>query len=182
MPRYDDDDRPRRSWRDIDRKKDGSVHIDRSDPYRKSKKGARTDGRSKSYRSALDKFFEGGDLPDRYQKLSNVKDNLKQSGGSPRQKAIRKLREAVGRFEVKDALTAYLEIDPELPQDVDALLAVLQHPDEGQVQRALALLDEMSRTRDLPRKELLRQRLRQVEDLSEERETIEMAAELRRKL
>ena len=35
-----DDDRERRSWRDIDRKKDQSSHIDRTDPYKKSKRGA----------------------------------------------------------------------------------------------------------------------------------------------
>ncbi len=181
MPRYDDEDRPRRSWREIDRKKDGSVHVDRADPYKKKKTGARVDGRSKSYRSALDTFFDGGSLPERFEKLGDTKEKLK-GKGSKRQKALRELKEAVATSDVKKALAVYLKTDSELPRDVDALLNVLQHPDEGLVQRAIEMLDEMSNERPLKRVELLRQRLRRVEDLAEESETVEMAADFRRKI
>lgn len=183
MPRYDDDDgRPRRSWREIDRKKDGSAHIDQSDPYKKSKRGARVDGRSKSYRSALDTFFDGGSVPERFEKLQETKGKLKGGKGSKRQKALRDLKDAVGTSDVKITLASYLKVDPELPRDMDALMNVLQHPDEGLVQRAISLLDEIISERSLPRKELLKQRLRRVEDLAEETDTAEMASELRRKL
>lgn len=182
MPRNDDQEDRRTSWRDIDRKKDQSHHIDRSDPYRKNTRGARVDGRSKSYKQALDTFFEGGSLPERFQKLSNVQEKLKQGGGSKRQNALRKLQDAVGRFEVEVAFKEYLEIDPELPRDVNALLAVLEHSDEGLLQRAIELIEELISSKSFPRKELLKQRLRKIEDLAEEPETVEMAESLRRKL
>jgi hypothetical protein len=181
MPRHDDDDdRSRPSWRDIDRKKDKSLHVDRTDPYKKANRGARAEDRSKSYRSALDSFFDGGTLPERYQKLTKTKDALRETGdGSPRQVALRRLKSAVGRSEVEAAFADYLAVDSDLPRDPEALLAVLQHSNETYVRGAIVLLGEIAGWRSLPRKELLRQRLRQIEDLAEEPETVAMASELR---
>lgn len=180
MPKSDDRDSDRRSWRDIDRKKDGSSHIDKSDPYKKGKRGARTEGRSKSYRSALDSFFDGGALPERYQKLSKSREALDKGPGSQRQTALRGLRDAVGRSEIIKAFKEWKEVDGEMPRDADALLSILQHPDEMSVRDAIAILKELVSERPLKRAELLKQRLRQIESLAEEDETQQAASELRR--
>mgnify|MGYP001557609558 CR=1 FL=1 len=180
MGRRDDRDKP--SWRDIDRKRDSSSHIDRKDPYQRGRKKPGDAGPSKSYKAALDTFFDGGELPDRFKKLEQARDDLGKAGGSKRQKAIKALREAIGRFEVADALKAYFAIDPNLPNDEDALAAVLQHQDEGVLVKAIAALSEMADGRIIKRKDLIRQRLRQIEDLAEESETASAASELRKKI
>ncbi len=182
MPRREDD-RDRPSWRDIDRKKDSSHHADQSDPYKKNHYDERTDGRSKSYRSALDSFFDGKAVPERFEKLAKTRQKIStKGGGSKRQKALRKLAEAVGRFEVEDAVRAFLNVDGELPRDADVLLNVLQHSDEALVRQAIVLLDEVLLERPFKRNELLKQRLRQVEDLAEEPDTVELASKLRHKV
>lgn len=180
MPRSDDRDRDRRSWRDVDRKKDKSSHIDGGDPYKKSKRGARTDGRSKSYKAALDTLFDGGALPERYEKLSKTRESLAKGPGSERQAALKVLRDAFGRSEIVKAFKTWMEIDGEMPRDPDALLSILQHPDEESVRNAIGVLKELSSERPLKRAELLKQRLRQIESLAEEDETQQAASELRR--
>jgi len=179
MPKRDDDDRDRPSWREIDRRKDSSSHIDKTDPYKKGRRGARTDSRSKSYKAALDSFFEGGALPDRYQKLTKTRESLAKGPGSQRQAALKRLREAIMSRDVAEAVKEFMEIDGALPRDADALISTLQHPDESVVRDAIALLKEIATERPLKRVELLRQRLRKVEDLAEEEETAAQAAELR---
>ena len=178
----DKDDRDRRAWRDIDRKRDGSVHVDRKDPYKKAKRGQSSGSASSGYKSALDSFFEGGELPERFKKLGGASKEMKKGPASKRQAALKDLREAVGRFDVKDAAAKYFAIDPELPRDADALIALLQHPDEEILERTLAMLSEMVDERPPKRAELLRQRLRQVEDLSEDPAIAREAVELRRKI
>jgi len=183
-PRHDDDDRPKRSWRDIDRKKDSSHHVDRNDPYAKGKRGPRgkPEGPTSGYKSALDKFFDGGQLPDKFKHLSAKTAKMNKGSGSKRQLALRELREAVGRADVVRATKKILDIDGELPEDAEVLLAVLQHPDEDILRDALELLGKMHHERPLKRSELLKQRVRKVEDLAEEPETAKMAAQLRREL
>lgn len=177
MPKNDDRDKP--SWREIDRKKDSSSHIDKNDPYRKNKRGARTEGRSKSYKSALDSFFDGGALPERYQKLSKTREALSKGPGSERQASLKGLREAVGRSEITKAYKEWMDIDGELPRDQDALLSLLQHPDEMCVRGAIEVIKEFASERPLKRIELFRQRLRQIENLAEEEETLQSVKELR---
>ena len=184
MSRRDDDrdDRDRPSWREIDRKKDASHHIDTTDPYKKSKRGARTEGRSKSYKSALDNFFDGGALPERFQKLSNTREKLAKGPGSKRQATLKKLRDAISSREIEEAVEELLEMDGELPRDPDALIAVLGHPEEDVQRDAIRLLEKLHQERPLKRKDLVKQRLRRIEDLSEDSETIELAASLNKKL
>lgn len=174
-----DGDRP--SWRDIDRRKDSSSHIDRNDPYKKQRRGHGGDT-SKNYKAALDNFFDGGTLPERYQKLTKARDTLKKDGGSPRQAALKELRSAIGRSDVEKALKAYFAVDDALPRDPDALLNVLLHSDEALVRDAIELLGSLVEERPIKRQELLRQRLRQIEDLAEEDRTASAAESLRRKL
>jgi hypothetical protein len=177
--RDDDGNRERPSWRDIDRRKDTSSHVDRTDPYKKNKRGQKADSSSKGYRSALDKLFDGGELPERYQGLSKARSDLAKGDGSPRQEALKRLRNAMDKSEVVAAVADYLEVDGELPREPDALLSVLQHPDETLVRKAISLLKEIVAERPFKRGELLRQRLRKVEDLAEEPETATLASELR---
>lgn len=181
MSKRDDDDRERDrpSWRDIDRRKDKSSHIDRTDPYKKTRRGQRVDSSSKGYRAALDKLFDGGELPDRFQRLTKARDTLATGEGSPRQAALKRLRNAVGRGDVVEAVKELLEIDGALPREPDALLSALQHPDESIQRQAISLLKELVAERPLKRGDLLRQRLRRIEELAEDPETVKLASELR---
>lgn len=181
MSKRDDDgrERERPSWRDIDRRKDTSSHIDRNDPYKKNKRGQKVDSSSKSYRSALDKLFDGGELPERFQRLTKARDTLSTGDGSPRQAALKRLRNAVGQSDVVDAVKELLELDGELPREPDALLSALQHPDETIQRQAISLLRELVAERPLKRGDLLKQRLRRIEELAEDPQTAKQAAELR---
>jgi hypothetical protein len=177
--RDDDRERERPSWRELDRRKDKSQHVDRADPYKKNVRGQRVDSSSKSYRSALDKLFDGGELPDRFQRLAKARDTLATGDGSPRQAVLKRLRNAVGQSDVVDAVKELLELDGELPREPDALLSALQHPDESIQRQAISLLKELVAERPLKRADLLRQRLRRIEDLAEDPETAKVASELR---
>ena len=59
MPRNYDDDRPKRSWREIDKNKDRSQHRKEDRAPMSSFKQARADSASKVYKSKLDNFFDG---------------------------------------------------------------------------------------------------------------------------
>ena len=58
MPRDYDSDKPKRSWRDIDRNKDKSAHRKEDRPPMNPFKQARADSASKVYKSKLDSFFD----------------------------------------------------------------------------------------------------------------------------
>jgi len=172
-----DEDRPKRSWRDIDRKKDQSSHVS-SDLTKKGRSRAKT--ATSSYKGMLDNFFEGGKAPEHVRgQLEKIEGTKK---GGRRQKMLKAVRDAIGSKEVEKAVDAWISKYEDFPPDLDFLLQVLLHQDEELVRDAISRIDEMIGGRMLKRKELLIERLRRIDSLSDEDETRLRAQALRRKL
>jgi hypothetical protein len=97
-----------------------------------------------------------------------------------REQLLAKLLAAEGHTPIQRAADDFLRVYP-MPRDQDACLQVLLHPDEArqrEAMRALALLfldDERPR-----RRAVLDSRLRRIEEDADERETRDLASELRR--
>jgi hypothetical protein len=125
--------------------------------------------------------FEGGALPDKFKALASAKQG-DAGTGSKRQALLRAVRDADDRQTLAAATADLLAMDGELPDDADVLISVLRHPDEAVVRDAIRALGKLASSRPLKRKELLKQRLRQVEELAEEEETRVAGAELRKAL
>lgn len=169
MSAPDDRDRDERAgqrdWRALDRKKDRSAHRKDEKPAGGGKKSqAMKQSAQKEYLAGLHKLFETGDAGGRVAKILPPMPKAGDEGeGSARQAALKQLRAAETSAEVKAAV-AVLREKWELPEDPDALLAVLLHPDETIVVDALGVLDRIMPLKRATRRETLRARLRRVEE------------------
>lgn len=177
MPR--DDDRPKRSWREIDANKDRSAHRQAERPALNNPfKQARSDSASKVYRSQLDSFFEGdGKAPAHVQgKLESLTDTSPE--GKKRTAALKVIKDAATSAQADAAVNDFLA-EFELPLDYDILSQMLICADEQHVGLALAMLETMMNDKRVPsRPSLLEQRLKRVKTLSEEDEHQEAAGRL----
>ncbi len=180
MPR--DYDKPKRSWRDIDKMKDGSQH---RQPDRKPMapfKQARAESASKVYKSKLDAFFDGdGKAPAHVkEKFAAIEDTSPE--GKKRAAGLKAIKEAGTSGAADRAVEAYLE-KWELPPDFDALTGVLMCADESYVGQAMDLLEEMFAEKRVPKRtQLLEQRLRRVKTLIDDDDLEEKATSLIRTL
>jgi len=166
--------------------------VDGSDPYAgPGRRGGGKPQATSSYRSALDALFDGEKLPEKFKTLRGptklagdrtAKGNQLTKGGAKRQKLLKALRETMDRDEVESGIKELLEMDGELPEDADVLTNVLRHSDEEIVLDAINKLSDIHDARPIKRREVLRQRLRQVEELAEEPDTQAAAAKLRGRL
>jgi hypothetical protein len=182
MPRDYDTDRPKRSWSEIDKQKDRSLHRREDRPAMGQKKQARADGASKVYKSQLDRFFEGeGAAPAQVKsKLAAIEDVS--PDGLARKAAIQKIKEAVTSAAKREAISEYLS-KWELPPDHDVLVEVLACGDDDYVAVALQMIDELLAANRPPRRTTtLEQRLRSIVTLSEEPSVQSAAKELIKKL
>ncbi|MCP4605016.1 MAG: hypothetical protein GY847_31590 [Proteobacteria bacterium] len=182
MPRDYDDDRPKRSWREIDRKKDSSKHRkeDRQSiaPHAK----VRAASASKVYKSKLDAFFDGeGKAPAHVKEKLAALDSTSQEG-KERASALKTIKDAGTSSAADKAVTTYLK-KWELPPDFDILAQVLTCSDEDYVKTALEMLEEMFAEKRVPRSpKIVEQRLRRVKNLSDDPDLAEKAGELMRTL
>ncbi|MCB9558268.1 MAG: hypothetical protein H6707_19280 [Deltaproteobacteria bacterium] len=126
------DDRPKRSWREIDQMRDGSRgggqrERTQLDPRRQG-----------TYRAKLDRLFSSGKIGDLVQeRIGDAADD-----DPLRSKLLAAIASAEGRGPISKAVDAYLKEHP-LPRDVDVLVKVLQHRDEDRQLEAIALLEEI---------------------------------------
>ena len=182
MPRDYDSDKPKRSWRDIDRNKDKSAHRKEDRPPMNPFKQARADSASKVYKSKLDSFFEGdakAPAPVR-EKLAKITDTSEE--GKARNKAIKAIKDAATSSALDKAFAAFLK-DWEMPPDYDVLSQALNCGDEEYVGAALDMLEEMFKEKRVPRQaQLLEQRLRKVKTLAEEPDLQDKASKLMKDL
>ena len=172
-----DDDAPKRSWRDIDRKKDESKHVSKD---MKRAGGTRARTAASGYKWMLENFFEGGKAPEHVKK--QLEKMEKPKGGQKRQKMLKAVKDAISSRDVEEAIDAYLSRYENMPADMDFLLQVLLHSDEDMVRDAIQQIDEIINRRLIKRKDLLMERLRRIDNLCDEDETRTSAQSLRRKL
>ena len=178
----DYDDKPKRSWRDIDKKKDSSKHRQSGSKPMSQHKQARAASASKVYKSKLDAFFEGeGKAP------AHVKEKMEgltatSAEGKARANALKAIKEANTSSAADKAVAAYLK-KWELPPDFEVLSQVLTCADEDYVQDAMEIIDEIIKENRVPRRvQLLEQRLRRVKTLAEDPDLQDMADKLIKKL
>ncbi len=174
------DRKPKKSWRDIDKGKDGSAHrrVERpgSDPYSRKT--------NKSYRAELDQFFDKGVVSNRIQGV------IKESGNGPEKpnesnqakiKLIRKVRQAETFDGFVNAVNE-LRTTFGLPNDADVLTRVLEHPDNSAVVEALDALCGMSKRLKLIDIKAISARLDTLEAVSDDSAVLKSVEALRAKM
>ncbi|HUT76815.1 MAG TPA: hypothetical protein VM285_03970 [Polyangia bacterium] len=169
MPQGDNDDKSKRSWRDVDRNKDRSKHRQEDrPPIRDANRQARADSASKVYRSKLDTFFHGeGAAPAQVKgKLAALDESSAE--GRERTMALGEIKAASTSIATAKATRRYLE-RWKLPPDHEVLVQVIGSGEEEHQRLALEqIADLLGRGRVPRRTAVLEQRLRRIVDLGEE--------------
>ncbi|MFH1130608.1 MAG: hypothetical protein V1754_04695 [Pseudomonadota bacterium] len=171
-----DDDRPRKSWREIDKAKDRSAH-------RKEERPAHGGGKStkrtqQSYRATLDRLFESGRVGQLIEKKAPGSTEGAEGG---RIKLLRKIKEAEGVNAVTEAVDVFLKEHP-LPDDSEILAKMLEHRDPDRQQEALERLHKVINVDPPKRARALIGRLKLIRDTADEPVMIKIASELIEKL
>jgi hypothetical protein len=133
MPKDDQGERPRKSWREIDRARGRSRHVSTSSD-RERERFEQTTAYTR-YKQNLERVFAGGELSDA------LRDRLDPTGkGKEKDAALKKIREAENATSFAaavDELIAHFE----LPDDPYLLDRMLEHPRSEVVLKALAHLN-----------------------------------------
>ena len=176
----DDGDRPKKSWRDIDRARGGSRHTSGDKPDYAREKLERSQA-YREYKSNLDKFFTGGATA----APEGLKGLLDPTGEkSARAKAIEAIQKASAddRRKWAELAKAFVEAH-ELPPDPYLLTEFVGHPSETVAAKAVAKLTELKEADQLKKvPPSLDQQLRSIEMSAEDDDLRDAAKALREKL
>jgi hypothetical protein len=169
----DENPRPKKSWREIDKMRDRSGGSNRRDTRERERFESST-GYTK-YKTNLDRLFSGGaPLPDH---LRGAQD----AGEAERDEERKKLYAIEDVKAFYAAATEFLKKN-ELPDDARLLDRLLGHPDETIMEKALARLEQLHQAGTLKPPPALRNRLSSVEIDSGDPTIRKRAAELRKSL
>lgn len=174
-----DDDRRNKSWREIDRQKDKSSHVDRDS---RGRRGGGSNRSSARYKSDLDKLFKGGgDVPDRFKDMMG---DLEPEEGTPeaaRKAAIDALRKAEeeGFREFVAAVKDFQKTGIKWPDDENLLIRMLDHPDERVVRDVMEHYLDLADRRELERTGPLKSRLSTVETMTDDPRTLGLVEKVR---
>lgn len=169
------DDRPRKSWREIDKARDGSSHRsdDRPPLGGQSPRGQR---RQRSYRAALDRLFNSGKISELV--AEKAPEAAQSSGtGKDRLKELARIRDAASREDVTREVDAFLKQHP-LPDDIEILTRVLEHRDPGIQLQAMERIEALLEEHPPKRVRALVGQLKMIRDLADDRELTEIASRL----
>lgn len=167
----DDDDRPRRSWKEIDSTRDGSRggggRADRRDDDRKGP------GYSK-YKSDLHRLFDVGMAQGHVEHIMSKapaaggdgEEGGGEGAGESRADLVRKCRLAESAADLFAAVDELLTTGG-LPKDLDLLLRVCDHPDEAVATEALEGIEHLTQRAPLDRKAAFLQRLYTLEQTAQ---------------
>ncbi|MDD5308775.1 MAG: hypothetical protein PHU25_15785 [Deltaproteobacteria bacterium] len=177
MPRDTDSDRPKKSWRDIDKQKDRSLHRKEDKPAFNPKSQQRADSASKVYKAKLDGFFEGGKAPDHVRaQLKELEDASPE--GKERVASLAAIKSATAAADVEKAVAAYVA-RWELPPDYEILGQALLVSDEGLLGGAMDAIGVELAARHAPRRtQVLETRLRRIITLGDDPSLKKKAEEL----
>ena len=171
-----DEDRPRKSWREIDKARDGSSH--RKDRPDASMLTRRSSGRSqKSYRAALDRLFDSGKIADLVEQKDPSEAKPMDTEAESRLKMLRKIQDATDRDEVTRTADAYLK-QFDLPQDMDILPRLLEHRDPEVQLQTMTRMDELLDTLRPKRTRAIVGQLKMIRDFADEQEMMALANKL----
>lgn len=176
-----DDDRPKRSWRDIDRGRDHSVHR----PGEKSGGGGargrqRAEQESRRHKADLERVFSGGGLPEHLAK------RLEDAPGGAQLKVrtdlIRRIKGAAGVAEAAPLIDEFLASEGVLPRNEDVLIPAIEHPDEEVALSAIALLSELLDDDQVKRRTILKSKLQGLAGIADDPDVDQAASALLAKL
>jgi hypothetical protein len=178
----DYENKPKRSWREIDKKKDSSKHRQSDSKPMSSHKKARAASASKVYKSKLDAFFDGeGKAPAHVKEKVDVL-HATSGEGKARAGALKAIKEANTSSAADKAVAMYLK-EWEFPPDFDVLSQILICSDEDYVLNAMELIDKIIKENRVPRRvQLLEQRLRRVKTLADDSDLQDKADKLIKKI
>lgn len=169
------DDRPKKSWRELDRARDkgGSAPPRRDQAERNRERASKTAAYSQ-YKSKLNDLFTPGGTA--------LPEHMRASLGpaSEQSRAQKELTEALMRAPSKETLCAFLDAELVLPENPRLLTQLLDTRDDGLTQVVLRRLLEVVDAGKKPNRMLLLQRLTAVEDWSEEGDTLSLVEDVRR--
>jgi hypothetical protein len=168
-------DRDKKSWKEIDRMRDGSGRRADRPPMGGQAKAARD---QKSYRAALDRAFETGKIADLVAvKAPAVAKAAGVTQDKNKLKLLAKIRDATGRDDVTTAVDVWLK-DDELPDDMEILARVLEHRDPSQQLDAMNRIDALLDTTKPKRARAMIGQLKMIRDLGDDPEMADLATKL----
>lgn len=171
--RGDDWDKPKKSWRDIDRARESGRSGGTPPADRQRLERSATYSR---YKSAADQFFSGELMPEA------LREKLDPTGEvAARQEAARKLRTADEADDFNRLAEEFLE-KYEAPEDPYLLDRMLAHPTTSVVLTALEKLIELADAGELVPPKSLAQRLRSLELTADDYDVQDEAKRLAKKL
>lgn len=172
----------RKSWRDVDRQRDKSEHRKEE---RKSGGGPapRVESATASYKRTLDAFFDQGVVPDHLKDKLPEADESQDPEAAERVRLIRAVRAAESGAALVKAVDA-LRAKTSLPDDLELLLRVLEHPKDPVLLEALGLIEpHIEAGERIPQKKVFVQRLKGLEltsfDPRVQRKAVALAAKLK---
>ncbi len=171
----DDDDRTL-SWREIDRLRDHPDELRELREQRRSRGGRRRHG-YQSYKDALNRAFDSGAL------AGLIGERLGEDAPGPgaatgRAALVAKIRKAGTPGERHRALDELLAAGEGLPDDVELLAGLVEHPDEDVVRQVLLHIEELLPEQPLKRKAGFLMRLETISLTATDPDTVEVAERL----
>lgn len=167
-----DDDRPRKSWREIDKGRDHSSHRQEDRP--RGGKGAAL--KNRSYRAALDRLFESGKIADLVEERAPGS-KAAAAGGETRLKMLEGLKKATGRDQISKQLDAYLA-SYEFPEDMEILGLALEHRNPSTQLEAMERIDKQLDLEKPRRCRAMVGQLKMIRDTEYDEELVELAKKL----
>jgi hypothetical protein len=140
MPKHDgDEERPKRSWREIDKMRDKGFARAKARDERSQEKLSRSPV-YEQYKAKVSKMFSGGEIPD------VLREKLDPSGEiKARDELLKKLKKAAteDRKAWAESVTEFVQ-KFEMPEDAYLLVDWLDHPKDRVVEKSLSRLEELA--------------------------------------
>lgn len=176
-----DFEKPKRSWREIDQRKDQSAHRKNNQSGGNPFKQSRAQNASKLYKSQLDSFFDGdGKAPAGLKEKFAALDDSPE--GKERKAAAKKILDAKSSLAKTRATKEYLK-KWELPPDYTVLCEVLACSDDELQEQALDEIEKMFDANRAPKRaSILEQRLKSIISLGDDEDVLEKTELLLKRL
>lgn len=171
-----------KSWREIDRQKDKSSHVNRDEDH-SEQTSRRGDGPSAQYKRDLEKLFQpDAEVPDRFKDAMEEFQPEAGTEEAERKEAIQRLRDVEGFRDFAKEVNRYMTRGFALPEDENLLLRMLDHPDNEIVRQVMEHLVGISMRRELKRTGPIKSRLQTVRTMTDDERLHELADKLDEKL
>jgi hypothetical protein len=156
MADFEDDDRPKRSWRDIDKMRDSSTH--RKEPRSTGSGGRKLENTQayRAYKTQLNRLFDGGALPDA------LKAKLAEGDVGADAKAKKEAGRAIidaAPADIRAQLSVFVDRFG-FPQDEEVLAKLLDLSDESVVTECLTAIAKLKTEGTLKKANLFRAKIK----------------------